>query len=128
MVAAGGGGVILNTSSINAVYPERELVPYAASKAGIDALTRGLAVELAPYGIRVCGVRPGYIDTPMISKAIPSPAARDEYVRGVVEVIPVGRLGEADEIAEAFFFLASVDAAYITGTNLNVDGGRLAAR
>ena len=128
MIAAGRGGVILNTSSINATFVEPDLVAYSASKAGIDALTVGMAVEFAPHGIRVLSVQPGYINTPIIDKAFPEPEERKAYIDRTVATVPLRRLGEADEIANLFFFLASNDASYMTGTSVVIDGGRLAAR
>ena len=128
MIAAGRGGVILNTSSINATFVEPDLVAYSASKAGIDALTVGMAVEFAPHGIRVLSVQPGYINTPIIDKAFPEPEERKAYIDRTVATVPLRRLGEADEVANLFFFLASNDASYMTGTSIVIDGGRLATR
>ena len=118
-------GVIINTSSINANYVEPTCVAYGASKAGIEAVTRGMALELARYRIRICSVQPGYIDTPMIDKAFPDSRESSKYRRDARRAIPIGRLGNAAEVAEVFYFLASPDASYITGTSIVVDGGVL---
>jgi glucose 1-dehydrogenase len=130
MMSEGGGGVLLFTSSINAVMPVPPAVAYSTTKAALDILVRGLAVELGPHGIRACGVSPGYIETPSLSKVHgdPSdPAVLERWVAQRAARVPLGRLGGPEEIAAAFFFLASADAAYITGTTLTVDGGRVAA-
>jgi NAD(P)-dependent dehydrogenase (short-subunit alcohol dehydrogenase family) len=112
----GSGGVIVNVSSRAAVLGSAgEYVDYAASKAAVDALTIGLAHEVAPEGIRVVGVRPGLIDT-------------DIHAPGRLERLgstpPLGRPGQADEVANAITWLASDQASYVTATTLDVSGGR----
>ena len=126
MVDSGRGGVIINTSSINSTFVEPLYVPYSATKAAVDAMTKGLAVELAPYGIRVLGVRPGYIETAMGSKVHNGSESRDKYRESVVRLVPAGRWGSPDDLASMYEFLASDQAAYMTGTSVVVDGGRLA--
>jgi NAD(P)-dependent dehydrogenase (short-subunit alcohol dehydrogenase family) len=119
-MATRGGGVIVNTGSLNGILSNPKRNAYAASKAGVLSLTRGLAVEWARLGIRVCAVAPGYIRTPMVA---------DLEGRGLADLmavrrrIPMGRIGRPDEVAEAIFFLASDQARYITGATLVVDGG-----
>ena len=127
MIGQGTGGVIINTSSVNSTMVEPLYVPYSATKAAVDAFTKGMAVELAPFGIRVVGVRPGYIETPMISKVLQDAVGADEWREAVAGVVPLGRMAYPEELAGTYFFLASDDASYITGTNVVVDGGRLAS-
>ncbi len=112
----GGGGVIVNVSSRAATLGSAgEYVDYAASKAAVDALTVGLAHEVAREGIRVVGVRPGLIDTEIHE---PGRLARLGWTP------PLGRPGTADEVAAAIAWLISLDASYVTGTTLDVSGGR----
>jgi 3-oxoacyl-[acyl-carrier protein] reductase len=117
MVGA-GGGCIINMSSGGATRSHRGMVAYDASKGGIEALTRGLALELAPYGIRVNSLVPGLIATNPSHLLPESRAMRDATV-------PLGRGGLAEDLAGPAFFLASSDAAYVTGASLVVDGGVL---
>jgi len=109
-------GVILNFSSGGATRAHRGLAAYDASKGGIEALTRAMALDLAPYGIRVNALVPGSIDTSNLASAV-------KQARG--ENIPMQRVGEAEELAGPAVFLASDDASYITGHCLVVDGGML---
>jgi NAD(P)-dependent dehydrogenase (short-subunit alcohol dehydrogenase family) len=112
----GDGGVIVNVSSRAAVLGSAgEYVDYAASKAALDALTIGLAAEVAPDGIRVVGVRPGLIETD-----IHAPGRLDR----LGSTPPLGRPGRAEEVAAAIAWLASDHASYVTGTTLDVSGGR----
>ncbi len=127
MIEQGTGGVIINTSSVNSTMVEPLYVPYSATKAAVDAFTKGMALELAPFGIRVVGVRPGYIETPMIGKVLQDPAGADEWREAVSGVVPLGRMAYPEELAGTYLFLASDDASYITGTNVVVDGGRVAS-
>ena len=96
---------------------------YCASKAGLVGLTRVLAVEWAPRGVRVNAVEPGYVRTPMIENAIAQGLLAEQDLR---DRTPLDRLAEPDEVARAVVFLASKDAAYVTGQTLVVDGGYLA--
>ena len=110
-------GRIVNISSINAHKGQFGQVNYSASKAGIHGFTKALALEVARKGITVNTVSPGYVATDMVlSLAEP---VRDQ----IVAQIPVGRLGEPNEIARAVAFLASTESAFITGSNLNINGG-----
>jgi NAD(P)-dependent dehydrogenase (short-subunit alcohol dehydrogenase family) len=121
-----GASVIVNTT----VGTDRALANaavYSASKAALAALARGAAVELASRGIRVNAVQPGPITTPIFGKLGLSAEARDAFAKRVAEQLPLGRFGSPDEVARAALFLASDDSAFVTGHELSVDGGMLAA-
>ncbi len=116
-MAPRGRGVIINMSSGGATRAHRAFAAYDASKGGIEALTRAMALDLGPYGIRVCGLAPGAIDT----------VGMDEEARRLRgENIPLCRPGDPDDLAGPALFLASDDARYVTGDILKVDGGMLA--
>jgi NAD(P)-dependent dehydrogenase (short-subunit alcohol dehydrogenase family) len=121
-IAQGGGGVILNMSSINAHLANPSIATYAISKGGMNQLTNVAAVALAPHGIRVAGIGPGTILTEMVTESIIS---SDEARRTVLSRTPIGRCGEPSEVAAVAAFLASDDASYITGQTIYPDGGRL---
>lgn len=120
-MAATGGGSILYTASISALGASRNYVGYNATKAGIVSLVKTMAVELAPLGIRVNAVSPGPADTPRSTDLVGEEmmVRMREHFPG----IPMDRLVAAEEIADAFAFLASDEASFITGQNLVVDGG-----
>jgi 3-oxoacyl-[acyl-carrier protein] reductase len=117
---ADGGGVILNTASTAGIRPRTGLSAYCAAKGGVITLTKQLAHELAEDEIRVNAICPVATDTDML----PEFAAGDLSVESMRETIPLGRLAEATDIAHAAAFLASDEASMITGTALEVDGGR----
>ncbi|MGP2440053.1 SDR family NAD(P)-dependent oxidoreductase [Streptomyces sp. JW3] len=120
LMAARGGGAIVNVSSGAATLGSPgEYVHYAASKAGVDALTVGLSKELGPDGIRVNAVAPGLVDTDMHA-AMGAP----DRVRQMAPGVPLRRAGRAEEIAAAIAWLLSPDASYTTGAVLRVAGGR----
>ena len=123
MVKQGGGGAIVNMSSVNAVLAIANQVPYVVSKGGINQLTRVMAVSLAPHGIRVNAVGPGTILTELAKGAVLGNA---EAERKILSRTPMGRMGEPEEVAKVALFLASDDASYMTGQALYPDGGRLA--
>lgn len=111
-----GGGVILNTSSMVSLYGQPSGVGYPASKFAVNGLTKSLARELGPKNIRVNAVAPGITNTDMVA-SLP-----EEMIAPLIKTIPLGRIGEPRDIANAFLFLASDLATYITGTILSVDG------
>lgn len=114
-----GSGVILNTSSIVSLYGQASGVGYPTSKFAVNGLTKSLARELGPKGIRVNAVAPGVTATDMVA-ALP-----EEVVRRISQGIALGRPGEPEEVANVFSFLASDKASYITGCVISVDGGAL---
>ncbi|MDO8311921.1 MAG: SDR family oxidoreductase [Sideroxyarcus sp.] len=119
-LAGGNGGAIVNVSSIASRFGSPfEYIDYAASKGAIDTFTMGLAKELAAEGIRVNGVRPGIVNTELHAKG-----GEPGRIERIAPTIPMQRAGEADEIARAILWLASDEASYITGSLLDVSGGR----
>lgn len=109
-------GVILNTSSMVSIYGQPSGVMYPTTKFAVNGITKSLARELAPYGIRVNAVAPGIINTDMVAK-LPK-----EIIEPLIKTIPFGRIGEPEDIANAFLFLSSNLSSYITGVILSVDG------
>lgn len=123
---ASGSGSIVNIASVHSVQNVGETVPYASSKGGVASLTRASAIDLAPRGIRVNAICPGWIDTPLI-RGIFAEAEDPEEMRTEVERRQLlGRLGRPEEVATAAVFLASDDASYVTGSLLFVDNGMTA--
>jgi len=122
MIAQGGGGAIINMSSVNALLAIPTLATYAISKGGMKQLTSVAAVALAPHNIRVVAVGPGTILTDMVASAIFN---SEDARRSVLSRTPIGRGGEPGEVASVVAFLASDDASYITGQTIYPDGGRL---
>ncbi len=114
-------GKIINLSSVHEELPFPHFAPYCASKGGVKMLARNLAIELAPLGITINNVAPGAIGTAINTALLNDPAK----LTGLLQNIPLGRLGKPEEIASVVSFLASSDADYITGTTLFVDGGLL---
>lgn len=121
MVAAGWGRIV-NLSAIGAQIGAPNMVHYTATKGGVIAMTRSLAVELGPKGITVNSVSPGFIDTPMSRRAIDGDLFPVPYEQ-ILASYPIPRLGMPEEIAAACAFFASDDAGYITGQLLGVNGG-----
>ncbi len=109
-------GVILNTSSMVSIYGQPSGVMYPATKFAVNGMTKSLARELASFGIRVNAVAPGITETDMV-KSLPQ-----EMIEPLIKTIPLGRIGKPEDIANAFLFLASDMASYITGVVLQVDG------
>jgi len=121
MVAQGGGGAIINMSSVNAILAIPNQVPYNVSKGGINQLTHVMALALAPHKIRVNAIGPGTIATEMAQVVMEDEAARKK----IMSRTPMGRLGEPAEVAAVAVFLASAEASYISGQVIYCDGGRL---
>ena len=115
-----GSGNIINISSMAALYGIPKVIAYTASKSAIDGMTKAMAVELSPKGIRVNAIAPGFIYSAMTDKALNSDPERKAKVFGRT---PMGHMGEPADIGEAALFLASDTAKYITGVILPVDGG-----
>ena len=112
-----GYGRIVNASSVVALYGNFGQTNYVATKAGLIGMTKTLARELGKKGITVNAVAPGFIETDMVAKM------PENVLDGMRAKVPVGRLGQPEEIASAYLFLASEEAAYINGATLSVDGG-----
>jgi glucose 1-dehydrogenase len=121
MIKQGAGGRIINISSIHEDLPMPTNAPYCASKGGLRMLARTIAVELAPHNITVNNIGPGAVFTP-IDKDIES---NPELEKQILAEIPMGRWGKPEEVAQLALFLASDDAAYITGSTHFIDGGML---
>lgn len=115
-------GSIVNCGSILSVFGQSDTAAYTAAKGGVVNLTRTLAIEAAPHGVRVNTVSPGYVETPLLEDM------PEEALAALVKLHPIGRLGRADEIANAVLFLASDEASFVTGANLLVDGGFTAGK
>ncbi|QTE36461.1 SDR family oxidoreductase [Mucilaginibacter gossypii] len=115
-----GSGSIINISSMAAQYGIPYVIAYTASKTAIEGMTKAMATELSPQGIRVNCVAPGFIATDMSAKALDNDPARKQKVMGRT---PMGKLGEPADVAEAVYYLATDAAKYVTGVVLQVDGG-----
>ena len=118
-----GHGSLINVASIMAHKGLRQLAVYSATKGAVAALTRGLAVEYAPFGIRVNTITPGFVETALTARALRVPA----FHKALVDRTAMKRLGTPDDIARAVLFFASDDSRYCTGAELAVDGGMMAS-
>ena len=118
-----GGGVFINIGSTAGIRPRPGLTGYNGSKAAANALTKSMAVELAPDGIRANAIAPVAGDTPMLAEFLGGQVTDEGYAK-FVATVPLGRLSRPTDIANAALFLASDEAAFITGVCLEVDGGR----
>jgi NAD(P)-dependent dehydrogenase (short-subunit alcohol dehydrogenase family) len=126
MVDQRAGGVIINMSSTNGLAGEADYAHYNASKGGVLLLTKTMAVELGGHGIRVNALCPGYVSTALNAQI--ADHLGDDFVEGYIrDHIPLGRTGRPEDIAACYAFLASDDAAFMTGNELVVDGGQLGA-
>jgi NAD(P)-dependent dehydrogenase (short-subunit alcohol dehydrogenase family) len=120
------GSAIIHISSVHAFVSWAGSAAYDATKAGLLGLTRAMAIDHGPEGIRVNAICPGYIDTPLMQKWLDSVSDREATMRQVLGVHPVGRIGTPRDVAQAALFLASDAASFISGTCLVVDGGMTA--
>ncbi len=119
-----GYGVILNTASVSGDRPRPGMLVYASSKGAAILLTKGLAVELAPFKIRVNCINPVAAETPMLKEFAPKNVSEDELRQKFTATVPIGRLATADDVAYAALYLCSDEASIVTGAVLHVDGGR----
>lgn len=127
MRAAGNGGVVTLTASPHAFMTSCEIAAYAASKGGQVALMRSLALEGAPFGIRVNALLPGAIETPMLHREAAASADPAALLRIFAAAQPMGRLGQPEDVAKVAVFLASDAASFVTGSCIAADGGLMAA-
>ena len=119
MIAQGGGGCIINISSVHEDLPMVGNAIYCAAKGGLRMLTRTLATELAKHGIRIVNIGPGAVATPINEATLDDPQKR----AALLSEIPLNRIGQPEDVANAVAWLASDEASYITGTTLFIDGG-----
>jgi NAD(P)-dependent dehydrogenase (short-subunit alcohol dehydrogenase family) len=119
LLKASGKASVFNLSSVMATKHTRQMSVYSATKGAVSALSRSLAVEYAPYGIRVNALCPGYVETALIGRYMQKPM----IAKALLTQTPLRRFGTPQDIANAALFLASDEAAYITGAGLHVDGG-----
>jgi len=119
LLKASGHGSLVNLASIMGHRGLRQLAGYSATKGAVSALTRALAVEYAPFGIRVNALAPGFIETALTARVLRNPAIS----RTLLDQTPLRRFGTAEEVAHAALFLASDESSFVTGAELAVDGG-----
>lgn len=125
---AAGGGAIVNVASIHAVATLEGFFPYGAAKAGLVGLTRNMALDYGPWGVRVNAVCPGFTRTRLVQESIDRNADPGAAEAAMVRGVALGRIAEPAEVAATIAFLASTDASYVTGASLLVDGGLTARR
>jgi NAD(P)-dependent dehydrogenase (short-subunit alcohol dehydrogenase family) len=121
-------GSIVNVSSLHGFVTLEGFFPYAAAKSGLLGLTRSLALDYGPYGIRVNCVAPGFIRTRLVQDSIDRNEDREAAERAMTAGVALGRIGDPDEVAQVVRFLASQESSYVTGASLLVDGGLTARR
>ncbi len=124
MLRQGGGGRIVNISSVHAVYSIKTAAVYDAAKAGVKRLTATMALELAEHNITVNAIAPGWIDTPMSEPLLSTP----EDLAAALETIPINRIGDPQEVGQLAAYLCSEAAGYITGSFIVIDGGYILGR
>jgi NAD(P)-dependent dehydrogenase (short-subunit alcohol dehydrogenase family) len=122
LLKASGRSSLINLSSIMAHRGLRQLAGYSATKGAVSALTRALAIEYAPFGIRVNALAPGFIETTLTQRVLRNPAIN----KALLDQTPLRRFGTGDDVAGAALFFASDDSAFITGAELAIDGGMAA--
>jgi NAD(P)-dependent dehydrogenase (short-subunit alcohol dehydrogenase family) len=123
MVKAGHGGAIVNVSSVSGIMGDPNSAPYNAAKGGVNLLTKNMALDYASHGIRINSVCPGRVATPMPKSRLKPGEDWERVLTQWGKSIPLGRVGEPEDVAQSILFLASDEAAWITGTTLVVDGG-----
>lgn len=123
LLRVSGNGSLINLSSIMASRGLRQLASYSATKGAVSALTRALAVEFAPFGIRVNALAPGFIETALTERVLRNPVIN----KALLDRTPLRRFGTAEDVAGAALFFASDDSAFVTGAELAVDGGMAAS-
>jgi NAD(P)-dependent dehydrogenase (short-subunit alcohol dehydrogenase family) len=123
LLRASAAGSLINVSSIMAGRGLRQLAAYSATKGAVTALTRALAVEYAPFGIRVNALAPGFVETALTARALKNPL----FSKALIDQTPMRRFGTPEDIAGAALFFASDDSRFVTGAELAVDGGMSAA-
>ncbi len=124
MIKQDTGGVIINISSINSCQPGEGNSAYCTAKAGVNMLTKTSAMELGQHNIRVCGIAPGLVETPLTDVLKDMPLLKDAYMDNIL----LDRAGTVDDISNAAVFLASNQASWITGTTMFIDGGAMTKR
>ncbi len=120
MVSGGHGGAVVCTSSINAWFVEETHCVYNVTKGAVWTFIRSAAIDLARYGIRVNGVAPGVVDTPLAELVVHNPELAPQYLK----TIPLGRFGQPADVAGCVLFLASDESSYVTGQTIVIDGGQ----
>jgi NAD(P)-dependent dehydrogenase (short-subunit alcohol dehydrogenase family) len=123
LLKASGRGSLINLASIMSHRGVRQLAAYSATKGAVSALTRGLAVEYAPFAIRVNALAPGFIETALTERVLRNP----QFSKALLDQTPLKRFGTPADVANAALFFASDDSAYVTGAELAIDGGMAAA-
>ncbi|WJH33819.1 SDR family oxidoreductase [Paenibacillus sp. CC-CFT747] len=121
-----GGGSVVNIASTHAFRTQANHFPYHSSKAGMIAMAAGICVDFGQYNIRANSICPGFIETPLAEEHMRQFPNREEKTKAMLATYPLGRFGQPEDVASAAVFLASDDAAFISGTTLVVDGGRSA--
>jgi len=124
MMKAAGGGVIINLASVSGIRPRPGNIAYSTSKAAVILLTKALALEVAPFKIRVNCINPVGTDTPMLGKFFAEGVSLEEGKKATIGTIPLGRLSMPEDVANAALFLASEESSMLTGAGIDVDGGR----